>query len=462
MTQFARKFLIALLAVVAALPLASGQARAAYSRAELDQMLAPIALYPDPLLSQILMASTYPAEVAEAARWSRAHPGVMGDDAVRMVQDYEWDPSVKSLVAFPQVLTRMEEHPDWTQKLGEAFVVQEPAVMEAVQGLRRRAHEAGQLASDERLRVIEQPGTIVIEPANPQYIYVPYYDPLVAYGPWWWSAYPPYYWAPWPGYVRAYRPGFWWGSPIGVSVGFFFGGVDWHRRYVRVVRTDNYYVRGSYVNRIAGVTGDRWRRDYWQRRDGQRWDGQRWDGQRRDGQRWDGQRRDVARPDTVTRPQTTAPTQNTAPTVREQRREDRRQEWRDERRALTPRVQTAPQQQLSAPQQFQAPRFEGPRPDSLRSFDRGQQGPRQDSLRSFDRGQQGPRQDSLRSFDRSPPAAVAAPRVEQRQQATPPAAVAAPRVEQRREQQVERREQRMERREQRVEQRQERGPRSLN
>jgi uncharacterized protein DUF3300 len=443
MTQFARKLLIALLAVLAALPLASGQARAAYSRAELDQMLAPIALYPDPLLSQILMAATYPEEVAEAARWSRAHPGVMGDDAVRMVQDYEWDPSVKSLVAFPQVLTRMEEHPDWTQKLGDAFIVQEPAVMEAVQGLRRRAQEAGQLASDERLRVIEQPGTIVIEPANPQYIYVPYYDPLIAYGPWWWSAYPPFYWAPWPGYVRAYRPGFWWGSPIGVSVGFFFGGVDWHRRYVRVVRTDNYYVRGSYVNRQAGVTGDRWRRDYWQRRDGQR---------------WDGQRRDVTRQDTVTRPQTTAPTQNTAPAVREQRREDRRQEWRDERRGFAPRVQTAPQQ-LSAPQQFSAPRFEAaPRTETRQGWQR------QPEQRRIDRAQQEPRRFEQRQQP-TPPAAVAAPRFEQRQQATPPVAVAAPRVEQRREQRAERREQRVERREQRVEQRHEHskgGHRSLN
>jgi len=443
MTQFARRFLIALLAAVAALPLASGQARAAYSRAELDQMLAPIALYPDPLLSQILMASTYPADVAEAARWSRAHPGVMGDDAVRMVQDYEWDPSVKSLVAFPQVLTRMEEHPDWTQKLGDAFVVQEPAVMEAVQGLRRRAHEAGQLASDERLRLIEQPGTIVIEPANPQYIYVPYYDPLIAYGPWWWSAYPPFYWAPWPGYVRAYRPGFWWGAPVGVSVGFFFGGVDWHRRYVRVARTDNYYVRNYYVNRQAGVTGDRWRRDYWQRRDGQR---------------WDGQRRDFARPDGVTRPQTTAPTQTTAPAVREQRREERRQEWRDERRGLAPRVQTAPQQQLSAPQQHSAPRIEAaPRTDTRQGWQR------QPEQRRTDRAQQEPRRFEQRQQP-TPPAAVAAPRFEQRQQATPPAAVAAPRVEQRREQQVERREQRIERREQRVEQREHSrgGHRSLN
>jgi hypothetical protein len=104
--------------------LASGQARAAYARAEIDAMLAPIALYPDPLLSQLLMAATFPAEVSEAARWSRAHPGVEGDAAVRMVQDYEWDPSVKSLVAFPQVLQRMEENPDWTQRLGDAFIVQ--------------------------------------------------------------------------------------------------------------------------------------------------------------------------------------------------------------------------------------------------------------------------------------------------------------------------------------------------
>ncbi len=404
MTQFARKLLIALLAVAAALPLASGQARAAYSRAELDQMLAPIALYPDPLLSQILMAATYPEEVAEAARWSRAHSGVEGDAAVRMVQDYEWDPSVKSLVAFPQVLTRMEENPDWTRKLGDAFIVQEPVVMEAVQGLRRRAQEAGQLASDERLRVIQQPGTIVIEPANPQYIYVPYYDPMIAYGPWWWSAYPPFYWAPWPGYVRAYRPGFWWGAPVGISVGFFFGGVDWQRRYVRVVRTDNYYVRGSYVNRQAGVSGDRWRRDYWQRRDL-------------------GQRRDFTRQDALTRPQTTAPTQNTAPAVRDQRR----QEWRDERRGLAPRVQTAPQQ-LSAPQQFSTRRFDGtPRTDSRQAVQRPPE-----QRRSLDRAQQEPR------------------RFEQRQQAMPPAAVAAPRVEQRREQRVERREQRVERREQRA------------
>lgn len=301
MTLCARKFIAGFAALVLGLPLAAGPARAAYTQAELDQMLAPIALYPDALLSQVLMASTYPQEVAEAARWSRAHPGVKGDDAVRMVQDQDWDPSVKSLVAFPQVLARMDENPEWTRRLGDAFIVQEPVVMETIQGLRRRAQDAGQLASDDRLRVVRQAQSIVIEPASPQYVYVPYYDPWIVYGPWWWPAYPPFAWAPWPGYVRAYGPGlsvgFWWGAPVGISAGFFFGGVDWPRRHVSVVRVDNYYVRrAGGANRQAIETPGRWRHDYWHRRGAE-------------------QR------DPVARPQVAAP----AP-LREQRREERRRE----------------------------------------------------------------------------------------------------------------------------------------
>lgn len=265
MTRFARGLFTGLLALIVALPLAIGQARAAYTQAELDQMLAPIALYPDPLLSQILMAATYPVEVEEAAQWSRANPGLQGDAAVQAVQDLDWDPSVKSLVAFPHVLARMAENPDWTRSLGDAFIVQEPQVMETVQALRRRAQAAGQLASDERIRVVEQAQSIAIVPANPQIVYVPYYDPWVAYGPWWWSAYPPVVWAPWPGYARYYRPGlsvgFWWGAPIGISTGFFFGGVDWQRRHVRVVHVDNYYVRPAVVERTVIVAPGRWRHD---------------------------------------------------------------------------------------------------------------------------------------------------------------------------------------------------------
>jgi hypothetical protein len=270
MTLLSRKLFAGMLALLVAMPLAVGQARAAYTQAELDQMLAPIALYPDPLLSQILMASTYPIEVVEAARWSRANPGVQGDAAVRMVQDRDWDPSVKSLVAFPHVLARMDENIEWTRRLGEAFIVQEPVVMETVQALRRRAQASGQLASDDRLRVVEEAQLVAIEPANPQYFYVPYYDPWIAYGPWWWPAYPPVVWAPWPGYARFYRPGlsvgFWWGAPVGISVGFFFGGVDWYQRHVRVVHVNNYYVRPAVATRTVILRPGRWQHDPWHRR----------------------------------------------------------------------------------------------------------------------------------------------------------------------------------------------------
>jgi len=330
MTRIFRNFLIALLAFAAAMPLASGQARAAYSRAEIDQMLAPIALYPDPLLSQLLMAATFPEDVTEAARWSRAHAGVEGDAAVQMVQEYEWDPSVKSLVAFPRVLQRMEENPEWTRKLGDAFIVQEPVVMEAVQDLRGRAQANGQLASDERMRVVEQPGYIAIEPANPQYVYVPYYDPWLAYGTWGWPAYPPFYWRPWPGYV-AYGPGFWWGAPIGLSVGFFFGGFDWHRRYAYVNRTDNYYVRRYAAN--GGVYPGRWQQNYWQRGGYTRYSGTR----------------QYSGTAGTRQLQQTAPLQQATPL-----RDSRREEWRRERGFTQPRVQAAPQQ--FAPQQQIAPR----------------------------------------------------------------------------------------------------------
>ncbi len=264
MEALVRRFfgrLLALLAV-AAFALAQGaafaQTQRAYSQPELDRMLAPIALYPDPLLSQIMMAATYPLEVFEAARWSRANPHLRGDDAVRAVEDEDWDPSVKSLVAFPQVLQRMDQNRNWTRSLGDAFLAQEPQVMDTVQGLRQKAQAAGTLASDERVRVVQSGPVVMIEPVNPRVIYVPYYDPWLVYGPWWWPAYPPVYWRPWPGYVvHAYRPGvsagFWWGPAVGVSFGFFFGNVDWHHRHVRVAHVDSYYYRPALVQRRVDV-----------------------------------------------------------------------------------------------------------------------------------------------------------------------------------------------------------------
>jgi hypothetical protein len=245
-----------------------GQVQAAFTQQELDQMLAPIALYPDALLSQILMASTYPLEVVQAARWTRAYPGLSGDDAVRAVANQDWDPSVKSLVAFPQILSLMDERLDWTQRLGDAFLDQEPQVMETVQTLRQRAYAAGNLNSDAQVRVVRQDRIILVEPVNPQVVYVPYYDPTVIYGAWWWPA-PPVYWRPWAGYVPAHvRPGvrvsFQWGSGVRISAGFFFGRPDWQRRNVNVVHVNNYYRHPTVVNRgpdrnHAGPT--RWRHD---------------------------------------------------------------------------------------------------------------------------------------------------------------------------------------------------------
>ena len=225
------------------------QAKPVFTQQQLDQMLAPVALYPDSLLSQILMASTYPLEIVEAARWSKANPNLKGDDAVKAAEQNGWDPSVTSLVAFPQVLTMMDSNLSWTERLGDAFLAQQPQVMETVQNLRQRAYAAGNLRSNDQVRVDQQGQTIVIEPPNPQVVYVPYYDPRVVYGPWWWPEYPPVYWGPWPGYfVRpGFGVGFAWGVGITVGAGFFFGAFDWPHRHIRVIPVNNFYYRNNVV-----------------------------------------------------------------------------------------------------------------------------------------------------------------------------------------------------------------------
>lgn len=243
----------------------------AFSQQELDQMLAPIALYPDPLLSQILMASTYPLEVVEAARWSREHPEQSGDAAVRLVLQRDWDPSVKSLVAFPRVLMAMDEHLEWTENLGEAFLADQPGVMQTIQNLRRKAYDQGYLQPNDRVRVENEGQIIIIEPASPDIIYVPYYDPMVVYGTWWWPDYPPFYWAPWPGYVIT--SGFGWGGGIVVISGFFIGDCDWREHRVRIVNVNNYYyfrqTHRDEAERHASPSPGFWRHDPVHRRGAQ-------------------------------------------------------------------------------------------------------------------------------------------------------------------------------------------------
>ncbi len=203
-----------------------------FKKEELEQILAPIALYPDALLAQIFMASTYPLEIVEAARWSKEHPDIKGDAVAGAVQSQTWDPSVKSLVAFPEVLKNMNEKIDWTQKLGDAFLAQQKEVMQTVQVLRDKAKQTGNLKSTKEMTVKEEPPpagaatsqTIIIESKDPEVVYVPTYNPTVVYGAWAYPAYPPYAYYP-PAY---YGAGMFWSFTAGVVVGgAIWGNCNW-------------------------------------------------------------------------------------------------------------------------------------------------------------------------------------------------------------------------------------------
>jgi uncharacterized membrane protein YgcG len=183
-----------------AVPSSAARPSPTFKSEELEQLAAPIALYPDALVAQILMASTYPLEVVEAARWARANPGVKDKALEDAMQKQSWDPSVKSLTAFPQVLAMMDAKLDWTQKLGDAFLAQQKELMGAVQRLRAKAQAAGNLKSgkEQTVTVDQQDGSTVyaIEPASPEVVYVPTYNPTIVYGPWPYPGYPPYYYYP--------------------------------------------------------------------------------------------------------------------------------------------------------------------------------------------------------------------------------------------------------------------------
>ena len=248
-------------------PAPEAPAPALYSQAELDQLLAPIALYPDVLLSQVLMAATYPLEVVEASRWSRAHPELKGDEAVQAVQEEDWDESVKALVAFPELIQLMDENLRWTRRLGEAFLAQEDAVMTTAQILRRKALEEGNLDGLENVRVEEVEEQIIIQPREVEVVYVPYYSTRVVYGDWWWHDYPPYYWDP-PYYHSGI--GFSWSSGFRVSTSFYFSYCDWHHRHIVIRKPHRHPDRYDfqYVRRYPRYDPDAhiWRHNPYHRR----------------------------------------------------------------------------------------------------------------------------------------------------------------------------------------------------
>ena len=214
---------------------------------QLQQLVAPIALYPDSLVAQILAASTFPAEIVEADRWVQANPDLKGDALAQEVDKQSWDPSVKALTAFPTVLGNMDKNISWTSSLGDAYYNQEQGVMDAIQVMRQKAQQAGNLKSTQQQTVETQGSDIVIQPAAPDVVYVPAYDPWLVYG------YPVVAWPGWYPY-----PGIWWGGPslywggIGFGIGFYGGygwgwghwGVGWGGRTV-IYNNNRYYSRSN-------------------------------------------------------------------------------------------------------------------------------------------------------------------------------------------------------------------------
>lgn len=191
---------------------------------QLDDLVAPIALYPDPLLSQVLVASTYPLEVVQAYQWMQKNPGLTGPALTQAVQEQNWDPSIQALMPFPDVVKRLNDDVAWTTNLGNAFLAQQQDVMDAVQRMRLKAQQAGKLASTPQENVTTQADNgqnyIEIEPANPDVIYVPVYDPVWVWGPPIWYPYPHWWWPP----NTVVVGGLGFGFGVGINIGGFFGG----------------------------------------------------------------------------------------------------------------------------------------------------------------------------------------------------------------------------------------------
>jgi hypothetical protein len=197
---------------------------------QLEQLVAPIALYPDALVAQILASATYPDQVVEADRWMQEHPDLKGEQLGQEVDRQPWDPSVKALTEFPSVLANMDKNLSWTSSLGDAYVNQSEDVMNAVQVMRKRAQQSGNLNSTQQENVSQQGQSIVIEPADPQVVYVPQYDPWLVYGG------PVVAWPGWYWYPGLYLTGPGLAFGLGFGIGFFGGygwgwghwGWDWH------------------------------------------------------------------------------------------------------------------------------------------------------------------------------------------------------------------------------------------
>jgi len=262
---FIRNVLMALsmlmMAVVASSPVHAqqhfAQEEVLLSQAEIDQILAPIALYPDSLLTHILIASTYPLEVVQANRWVQENSNLNSDQLLRRAEERNWDPSIQALTAFPDLLQRMRDNLEWTQTLGDTFLYDEEYVLRSIQNLRHKAYEYGSLDNLRRIRVVTDGNYIILEPFDHDVVYVPYYDVAAVYGPWWWHEYPPVNL----GFGYHYRGlSFIWGKRIRVGSRISFTAFSWKKRYV--VRSNrSHFYRKSYVKRkqiLSHFSSKRW------------------------------------------------------------------------------------------------------------------------------------------------------------------------------------------------------------
>ncbi len=225
------------------------QAAPAIPAGQLDSLVAPIALYPDPLLTQVLVASTYPLELIQLQQWLQKNPGLTGDALTTAVQKQDWDASIQAMSVFPDLVKRLTDDIKWTTDLGNAFLAQQSDVMDAVQRMRTKALDAGKLKTNEQMKVetqtVESKTVVVIQPANPQIVYVPTYNPVVVYGPpVYMYPYPPIYYPP-PSY---YAAGMFFAFGVGIAVGAYYHGgwgynCGWGRNTTIIVNRNNNYIR---------------------------------------------------------------------------------------------------------------------------------------------------------------------------------------------------------------------------
>ncbi|RDV25510.1 DUF3300 domain-containing protein [Alteromonas aestuariivivens] len=235
-----------------------------YTDAELDSLLAPIALYPDSVLTHILIASTYPLEIIAADRWRQDNLSMTAEQVEVAVDGFDWDPSVKALTPFAEVLQTMSQDLDWLQALGDNVLISQDRVLARVQVLRQHARQNGSLENNEYVRVEQDADVIVIEPASPRVVYVPYYDTRIVYGHWWHRIAPRYWHHP---VHYSWSAGFYWSPSIRLSSFFYFGGIHWHDRYVAVShRPVQHYYRGPSVRRVYSHDFQRWHHNVKHRR----------------------------------------------------------------------------------------------------------------------------------------------------------------------------------------------------